>query len=466
MFDFISFYPSITYRFILTSLFMTTISSTPLRPKSHSTKVIDSDDHPSPSPSNQDSVKIAVGNELGGYTWQFDSNRLAKVFLPKIRKFPLGADQVDGLDAYIDNVISKEVFQYAVKAFGKSPTFPKSKGEFDHYDPLCKVLNECVEACHKALDDSKGEYYRGLKFVYWDKPTEDGCCGEHHLKPDLVGGIDLPKREEIKANGGLYWRRPGLNEHELLLPVEVKAGWKDLVRQAGSYARCLFMASPLRKFALVLGYEYVSQEFRFLVFHHGGLTSSHALKFNTQNGIEELLHIFLAILSWKTVVDAGLPMWCNDSNMILPGEKGLQAVQVKKVLHNALTLRGRCSRVVLACEVDESNKRNDSKTNLTIPGSVSMCALRRSPRVQSQGVVGKSSSSSSFLVRGICTYHFISSHERETQDTNRWVSYYHSALVLVFMSSYPYLASRLRPTDEQTGVFLAISLSFVFTFFS
>ena len=120
--------------------------------------------------------------------------------------------------------------------------------------------------------------------------------------------MDLPEREEIKANGGLYWRRKGLNDHELLIPVEVKDGWRDLVRQAGTYARCLFMASPLRKFALVLGYEYVSQEFRILVFHHGGLTSSQALKLDTEDGRKGLLHIFLAILSWKTVVDAGLPL--------------------------------------------------------------------------------------------------------------------------------------------------------------
>ena len=74
----------------------------------------------------------------------------------------------------------------------------------------------------------------------------------HRLKPDLARGIDLPGRKKIKANGGLYWQRPGLNEHELLLPVEVMAGWKGLVCQAQTYARCLFIAIPLCKFALVI----------------------------------------------------------------------------------------------------------------------------------------------------------------------------------------------------------------------
>ena len=38
------------------------------------------------------------------------------------------------------------------------------------------------------------------------------------------GVINLPEKKGIKENVGLYWRRPGSNGHELLLPVEVKAG--------------------------------------------------------------------------------------------------------------------------------------------------------------------------------------------------------------------------------------------------
>jgi hypothetical protein len=66
----------------------------------------------------------------------------------------------------------------------------------------------------------------------------------------------------------------------------------------------------VRKFALVLVYEYDSQEFKFL----RSYTSSQALKLNA-SGVKDLLHILLAILSWKTVVDVGLPPWCNDSRL-------------------------------------------------------------------------------------------------------------------------------------------------------
>jgi len=42
-------------------------------------------------------MKSAVGTELVGYTWEFDSdaNRLAKVFAPKKRKSPLRPDEVE-----------------------------------------------------------------------------------------------------------------------------------------------------------------------------------------------------------------------------------------------------------------------------------------------------------------------------------------------------------------------------------
>ena len=364
-------------------------SSASTSPSRH-TKAFKSDDNSSSTGSIQDSKNgVGLERELKGCTWQFDTDRLAKVFLPKKRNYPLRPEQVDSLNAYVyDTIITEKVLRDAVMSFGEHPRFPDSGAESDHYEPLCKLLNNCVKACHKALGDSKGEYYRSLKFVKWDKPTQDGYSCDR-LKPGLAGGIDLPEREKIKANGGLYWRRPGSNEHEILLPVEIKRDWKELVRQAGTYAHCLFMASPLRKFALVLGYECDTQEIRILVFHHGGLTSSQALKLNA-NGIKDLHHLFLAILSWKTVVDAGLPLWCNDSHMILPDEKGPQAVQVKKVLHDTRSLRGRCARVVLVCEDDESDKHIESKLNLTIPAPESIFASDRrcSPRLQSNSASG------------------------------------------------------------------------------
>ena len=85
----------------------------------------------------------------------------------------------------------------------------------------------------------------------------------------------------------------------LRIPVEVKSGWSDLVHQAGTHARCLFDANPLRQFAMVLAYNHNDMGLRFLVFHHGGLSSSVRLEPRSQTGRRDILRIFLAIFLGK-----------------------------------------------------------------------------------------------------------------------------------------------------------------------
>ena len=79
-----------------------------------------------------------------------------------------------------------------------------------------------------------------------------------------------------------------------------------------------------RQYAMVLGYSHtdsLNQVSVFLFFHRGGLTSSCAL--DSQEDQHDILRFFLAILSWQTPAHAGLPMWCNDGEMILPVTKAV-----------------------------------------------------------------------------------------------------------------------------------------------
>ena len=101
---------------------------------------------------------------------------------------------------------------------------------------------------------------------------------------------------------------------------------------------------------------------------------------------------------------------------------------------------------------------NGSKSNRTISVSVSMCALRRSPHVPSQGVVGKSRLHlPSSYTWNMCLSFYIQPRTWNPKSNTLTGGRF----ALVFMSSY--LAKRLRPTDEQTGVFLAFSLSLCFS---
>ena len=362
-------------------------TSTPSR---RSTKFTLSDDNPSRPSSihSQDELKHVVRDELENQTWQFDPTIVARMLSAKRRRSPLNPHNFDTIDDYEDIKIDKidtNTLNKAANLLKSSANLPKSKSEPAIYEPLCVFLNSCVQACGQVLGDTRGKLYRDLKFIVWDHPMADGIAGASPLKPDLGAGKGLPKRDTIKTGGGLYWRPPESSNYQLLIPVEVKGNWAELVCQAGTYARCLFSASPLRQFALVLGYSHIKQEFRFLIFHHGGLTSSLPLNPNSQTGQQDILRIFVAILSWETPAHAGFPMWCNDSEMMLPasatGDENILA-QVKKVLHQNFCIRGRAPQVSLMSTPDES--QTNLPPDAVIPTAESMCS--KAPPRRQQGL--------------------------------------------------------------------------------
>ena len=350
-------------------------TSTPSKRVVGSTKYHSSDDNPSRPPSNQtqELLKIAVGKELDGHTWQFAATTFAKMLSPKIRKTPLKLHHIDRLEDY--KIVTIPINMKALNSTKLlSIPFPESTSERDHYLPLCDFLNNCVAVGHQSLDQPKGKYYDDLKFIVWDCEVKDGIAGAAALKPDLVGGKGLQEKDTTKATG-LYWRPPNPINHQLQIPVEVKGGWAELVRQAGTYARCLFHASPLRQHAIVLGYSHTDSTLRFLIFHRGGLTSSVALNPSSQEDQLDILRIFLAMLAWETPAHAGLPMWCNDSEMFLPGVTG--SVEVDKVLYNTLSIRGRAPRVLLI-------RKPNSSINALVPSPETTCfgGPRRSKRLK------------------------------------------------------------------------------------
>ena len=104
---------------------------------------------------------------------------------------------------------------------------PVEQGQLEAPWSLYKLLNKCVEAHRKALGDSMWEYYRDLNFVEWDNPTQDGRSGRHSLKPDLVGGINLPERKEPRK----MWDCTGGDEVQMAMNYFSMSSLRS--RQAG-----------------------------------------------------------------------------------------------------------------------------------------------------------------------------------------------------------------------------------------
>jgi hypothetical protein len=351
--------------------------STPHRPSSG--KQTSGDHFNNTPPTSQDELKAGMSEELQDATWQLDATRLARALSAKSRKKDapsLNIDSTDSLDCYnitldeMDNVLER-----AVESFQPSGLISATR-EADVYSPLAIFLNSCLTACRKAAGVDASQYYSELNFIVWDHPTKDGVRGAHALKPDCVGAQSL---RNIPSE--LWWRPPfGERSSTVEIPVEVKDGWRGLVSQVATYARCLTNAVPLRQFSLVIGYNHVTTELRFLVFHAGGLTSSPPLKPNDPQDHRDILRLFLSLLTWKSPGDAGLPEWCNDVGVFVQRSRDdKQGVQmcVKQVYYDRLGVRGRGGKVVRLSPIPPL-----APSQLPIaPPSPRLQTLRRSRRI-------------------------------------------------------------------------------------
>lgn len=300
----------------------------------------------------QEDLKKAMGQELKGSTWELGSEKLARVLSQKIRRKPLEAGEIDKIQEYdvtldkLDNVLTQ-----AGAKFRESPLMPLSHSlkEVDHYSYLIDTLNKALDACRSVMPSTKnGRFYALLRFFdRGNNPMADGVYGANPLKPDVVGisGEECPSK--------LWWRPATMKRADTAeVPYEVKESWAELINQAATYARCLFSASPLRSFALVLAYNQAQHSFRFLVFHRGGLTASTPISFLTirEQGPDQtnFLRLLISLLTWESRGDAGLPEWSNDREMILAcsaDDREGKRFRREASLFETLCLQGRAAHV-------------------------------------------------------------------------------------------------------------------------
>ena len=348
---------------------MSSSKSSPLRP---TTKRAGSEHHTPPPSSQAELKKQLFESEIRGHAWEFDAQTVAKM---------LSADVIFPSDVLVNSAYG------SLKRAGL-PVWPDEGAEQRWYPPLQTFLNGCVEACNGALDGSQGEvgrdkrWYGDLNFIVYDRLTEDRIHGSPPLKPDLVGGLSLNLNPTERA----AWSPIGQKVNQVLLPVEVKNDWAQLVAQAATYARCLFSASPSRQFALTLGFQQSKAELRFLVFHRGGLTSSKPLFVQDKKGQQDILRIFLSILNWKSSIDAGFLDFSNDIDMFLPLRKNEETgvvATLSEVLHDGLCVLGRASRVLLM-EYAPPGKALEPKPEVSTPDTGVRTRGRRKAEAQAK----------------------------------------------------------------------------------
>ncbi|KAJ3778283.1 hypothetical protein FB446DRAFT_714346 [Lentinula raphanica] len=371
----------------------TSLTSTPIR-KSSSKHTGERESNPNPD--SQKELKDLMRSEIDGQVWQFTTDRLAKALSAKTRKRDVALfypGQPDSLEYYnIDIDTAESNIAKAARRFvdGKPQTLlrPKNAAEKEHYEGLMQFFNKGVDECLAQITSPTAPLYKKLKFCVWDKPTNDGIAGAAPLKPDGVGVlgllVDHEREYSYREPTTLYWSPPGEGEKQIEIPVEVKAAWGELLTQAGTYGRCLFSANPLRKFALVIGYNHKEHALRFLVFHRGGCTASVPLDLDKRDGQEDFIRLLFSVLTWRTRADAGFAEWCNDARVRLPhSTSDAVEVDVDCVLHYTFCVRGRAPRVFRLNVPPKSDQGKKPSLPNLVPAT-QILGLRRSERIRIQ----------------------------------------------------------------------------------
>ncbi|KAF7316349.1 Pkinase-fungal domain-containing protein [Mycena indigotica] len=283
-------------------------------------------------PVTQDDLKSVLEHEIRNHVWEFSPMRFATRVCQRTRKTSADvlevkqrmeiADDIDRADYYdlaVDEPAFQEVFEKCRKDLDTSTfisRFQAAKGGIEGKQDctqLVAFLNACVALVKsKCPDLAETSVYSQLEFLVYGRPTQDGIEGEKPLKPDIVG-VSSPDSQSSEdwRNKRFYWCPPSATEPlppnaadiQIGIPLEVQDEWPELLRQAATYGHALFAANPLRVYALVLACNPVEWDLRFLLFHRGGLSCSKPLSLVTQRGQEEMLWIWMALFTCKTLAE-------------------------------------------------------------------------------------------------------------------------------------------------------------------
>ncbi|KAF5383376.1 hypothetical protein D9757_008426 [Collybiopsis confluens] len=334
---------------------------------------------PMAGPPSQPHLMDDIQHQLGGQTWQFPPDRLAKVLSAKTRPNTrpntpsTHYSTIDSLKNYkctIESDSHKAALEKAQRLFLSRDTpqyLSTGKNEVEHYQGVVSLLNDGLDSCRRSGLGTGETIFSELMFWAWAKPVGDKDDGARAIAPDVVGALGTEEPTE------LFWSpKPG--KRGLKIPVEVKKSWFRLVKQAGTCARALFSAHPLRQFVLVIGYNHAEYAMRFLVFHRGGLTASTPLLLDTKAGQNDFILLLSAILTWKTPQDAGFPAWCNENQIFLPKIHS-SPIDIARILHHTSCIRGRAPEFITFVFPFPPTRKQQSKPLYLLKTSVSQQIL-------------------------------------------------------------------------------------------
>ncbi|CAK5276057.1 unnamed protein product [Mycena citricolor] len=280
--------------------------------------------------------------ELGAQVYQFPADEIAAMLSPKrLQRQWKGTEGPHHL-AHFDCLVNSDAVSLALSSQSNSATtyISESLTERDHYEPLAKYLNARLKRVRKAcrvIVDFKAEVCVGetsfpalkdesrllpeLNFYEYDRSTFDGIEGANLLNPDLVGINTLQASStELDCCWQSTFDDHGPNRHlqQIQIAVGVKHIWSELIPHAAAYAHAQLSVNPMRSFSVVIAFNHVERQLRFLIFHRGGLTASVGLHVTDASTCAAVEKVFLSIALWSCREDAGFPSFTDCVRFVLP----------------------------------------------------------------------------------------------------------------------------------------------------
>nr|GAT47380.1 predicted protein [Mycena chlorophos] len=268
--------------------------------------------------------------ELGAGLWEFSVERFIEMVSPKAMKYTHQSatnapnEDIDCRENYtfLCNTASFDSrVQTATTVLEETfdpQTLRTPCQRIEHCSALVYFLNGCLEPMRGTVESS---VYAQLRFSLLVDPDWP--------QPEVIG---LPANDAHPKSA-------------IAFPIAVEQDWLAVLLQAKRHAQHLFDAAPLRTSALVGGYNFNSHEFRFLLFHHGGISSSCALDVRKPSSRSGVVRVLITLYSCRTLQDLGLPGWFDGTTFWLPVDADtanrIIEARVKDILSAADRCRGR-----------------------------------------------------------------------------------------------------------------------------
>jgi hypothetical protein len=286
----------------------------------------------------QGDLKALMKVEMRGAVWQ-DQNLLQTV-CPETSSASVLKD------------LQKKKIGPAFEGFLKSDGKP---GERGYYKPFANLFAQVQTCTAKYVPNC---YHAKHTMYVYDKPVAESVDRAPALKLDLVLALKRATR--------LFWR-------DILIPVEVKDNWSDMLQQALTYGRAVFYAQE-RKWVLCLLFHWADRKVRFCFCSRNGVISTPSYSLDDMDGFKATVQGFVGILSLKDEAAAGI-LPSETIQEWLRGLTGKTYIE-GECLSKRITVRGRGTKVAdfveqrvnsavipaLSQEVDEMEARKLAST--------------------------------------------------------------------------------------------------------